>query len=128
MENETIARLQGIGSKPPVFRGNPPSKSPFSVTLLQSLENRYILFPNIERQRGLPIHRTSPAKQEKFSMKRESKSINCINSTDSTRRRTQRVKLWITTIGIAIAVLALIYIFVEEQRLKRVYFPEGGNS
>ena len=34
--SETVASLQGIGSKPPVLRGNPPSKSAFSVPVLQS--------------------------------------------------------------------------------------------
>jgi PAS domain-containing protein len=35
-KTETVASLQGIGSKLPVFGGNPPSKPAFSVTLLQS--------------------------------------------------------------------------------------------
>ena len=47
------------------------------------------------------------------------------NETLSGRQQTERVKVWITIISIVVAILAFLYIMIEEQRLKEKYFPKG---
>lgn len=49
------------------------------------------------------------------------------NDTESRREET-RTRIWITIVGIVVAVLGFLYIMIEEQRLKEKYFPKGDIS
>jgi hypothetical protein len=47
------------------------------------------------------------------------------NETVSGRQQTKRVKIWITIISVVVAILAILYTMMEEQRLKEKYFSKG---